>query len=76
MGATAMPKTEPVEIETIDVPYPKMVVEARVRELLPDGMKVQADVMDAVNKLVAEQVDKAVARCKANGRNTLRGCDF
>jgi hypothetical protein len=40
------------------------------------GCRSSQDVIDAVNATVACYLDEAVKRCKANGRQTVRGHDI
>jgi histone H3/H4 len=55
---------------------PRTVIEARVRELMPDTMKLSSEALNALNHRVATLVEDAVKRCKMNGRNTLKPQDF
>lgn len=53
-----------------------IVVEARVRELLPEGIRLGGDALEGLNEAVKELIAKAVKRCQANGRKTLMKEDF
>lgn len=92
MGDTAVKAEEIVaeEVDTNEVEeheeeesekedLPRIVIEARVRELVEKfspGMKVSALVMDALNQDINHMIETAVWRCKENGRNTLKFQDF
>ena len=52
-----------------------LVVKSAVRELVGD-FRVSEDFWESLNKTVAEVVNKAVERAKANGRKTVRGADL
>lgn len=51
------------------------VVKSAVRNLLK-GVRASGDFFTALDNLVAESCKKAIARAKANGRKTVRGCDL
>jgi histone H3/H4 len=55
---------------------PRTVIEARVRELMPDTMRLSGEALNALNHRVSLLVDDAVKRCKMNGRSTLKPQDF
>ena len=53
------------------------VMKSKVKEAISKkGFRSSGDVIDAVNSLVACYLDEAVKRCKANGRQTVRGHDI
>jgi len=54
----------------------RIVVESKVRELLPEGMRLASDALEGLDAVVREIVNKAVQRCKANGRKTIIKEDF
>ncbi|MEM4281149.1 MAG: hypothetical protein QW470_07580 [Candidatus Caldarchaeum sp.] len=53
-----------------------LVVESRVREALPEGIRLSADALEGLDAVVRELIAKAVKRCQANGRKTLAKEDF
>jgi len=53
-----------------------LVVESRVREALPEGIRLSADALEGLDAAVRELIEKAVKRCQANGRKTLMKEDF
>jgi len=58
------------------MPRGRIVVESKVRELLPEGMRLASDALDGLDAVVREIVRKAVQRCQANGRKTIIKEDF
>ena len=54
----------------------RIIVESKVRELLPQGMRLASDALEGLDAVVRELVNKAVQRCKANGRKTIIKEDF
>ncbi|MEN3048417.1 MAG: hypothetical protein ABDH63_06530 [Candidatus Caldarchaeales archaeon] len=58
------------------MPRDSLVVETKVRELLPEGMRLREDALEGLNELVKEAVQKAVKRCQANNRKTIIKEDF
>jgi histone H3/H4 len=53
------------------------VVQSKVKELVKKSkMKCSSDVIDAMNRVVAQHIQKGVERAKANGRKTLRAADL
>ena len=52
-----------------------LVVKSAVRAQLK-GMRASEDFFKALDKHVTEEIAKAVARAKANGRKTVRGADL
>jgi len=53
------------------------VIESRAKEYIKSkGMHSSGDLASAVSTVVAEVLDKAVARCKANGRTTVSPKDL
>ncbi len=53
-----------------------LVVESRVREALPEGIRLSSDALEGLDAAVRELIAKAVKRCQANGRKTLIKDDF
>lgn len=54
----------------------RIIVESKVREMLPEGMRLASDALDGLDTVVREIVKKAVQRCQANGRKTIIKEDF
>ncbi|MCS7126628.1 MAG: hypothetical protein NZ929_06955 [Aigarchaeota archaeon] len=54
----------------------RIIVESKVRELLPEGIRLASDALDGLDSVVKEVVKKAVQRCQANGRKTIIKEDF
>ena len=56
---------------------PQMVVTSRVKEVIK-SKKLRSDgkLADAVNEKLLAMIEGAAARCKANGRSTVRGYDL
>jgi histone H3/H4 len=52
-----------------------LVVKSAVRTQLK-GMRASGDFFKALDVHVAEELKKAIARAKENGRKTCRGCDI
>ncbi len=53
------------------------VYKSKLYEVLKEkGMRVSGDAIDAVDDMVEEAIKKAAERAKANGRKTVKGCDF
>lgn len=52
------------------------VIESRVREALPEGIRLGSDALEGLNEAVKALIEKAVKRCQANGRKTLMKEDF
>ena len=56
---------------------PMMVVQSKMKEHLSGlSMRSSGDVADMLNIKVGLLLDQAAARCKANGRSTVRGTDL
>ncbi len=54
-----------------------IVYKSKVQELLKEhGLRMSGDAVDAVDDMVEEAIKKAAERAKANGRKTVKGCDF
>jgi hypothetical protein len=54
-----------------------LVVGSKVKELIKgQGVRMAGDLLDALNGSVGGLVKGAVARCKANGRGTVRPQDL
>jgi histone H3/H4 len=58
------------------MPRERIVVESKVRELLPEGIRLASDALDGLDQAVRELINKAAQRCKANGRKTIIKEDF
>lgn len=55
----------------------QVVLASRIRELARQNkVRVSGDFVDAANGAVVAMVKKAVERCKANGRQTVRPQDI
>ncbi len=54
----------------------RIIVESKVRELLPEGLRLASDALDGLDSVVKEIIKKAVQRCQANGRKTIIKEDF
>lgn len=55
---------------------PKLVIRYNLRKILPEDIRLGADVPDALNKVVEEIIKKAVERVRANKRTTLMPQDL
>ncbi|MDJ0270535.1 MAG: hypothetical protein NXY59_08320 [Aigarchaeota archaeon] len=53
-----------------------VIVESRVRELLPEGIRLSSDALEGLDAAVKELINRAVKRCQANGRKTIIKEDF
>jgi hypothetical protein len=54
-----------------------LVVKSKVADAIRSkGMNMAGDTIDAMDKVVAGIITKAVERCKENGRKTVRPCDL
>ena len=55
----------------------EFVMKSKVKEAISKkGFRSSDDVIAAVNSLVGWYLEEAVKRCKANGRQTVRGHDI
>lgn len=54
----------------------RLVVESKVRELLPEGIRLSSDALEGLDAVIKEIINKAIQRCKANGRKTIMKEDF
>ena len=53
------------------------VYKSKMYEVLKaQGMRLSGDAIDAVDEMVEDAIKKAAERAKANGRKTVKGCDF
>ena len=52
-----------------------LVVKSAIRNLLK-GVRVSEDFWKELDERVKWKVTRAIARAKANGRKTVRGCDL
>ena len=56
---------------------PTMVIVSRVKDYIKSkGLRSDGNLDDALNKMLTEQLDKAIQRCKDNGRQTVRPSDL
>lgn len=56
---------------------PSLVVGSKVKEMIKSsGVRMAGDLLDALNATVGGHLKSAVARCKANGRGTVRPQDL
>jgi len=53
-----------------------LVVESRVRKMLPEGIRLSSDALEGLEDRIKELVEAAVARCRANKRKTIIKEDF
>ncbi|MCS7117309.1 MAG: hypothetical protein NZ957_00780 [Thaumarchaeota archaeon] len=53
-----------------------LIVETKVRQMLPEGIRLKEDALEGLNEVVKEAVLKAVKRCQANDRKTIIKEDF
>jgi len=55
----------------------EFLVKSKVRALLKEAdVRISEEAWDALGHQLTRAVKKATARAKANGRKTLRACDF
>jgi histone H3/H4 len=53
------------------------VYKSKLYEVLKaKGMRLSGDAINAVDEMVEDAIKKAAERAKANGRKTVKGCDF
>jgi histone H3/H4 len=53
------------------------VYKSKLYEVLKaQGMRLSGGAIDAVDEMVEDAIKKAAERAKANGRKTVKGCDF
>lgn len=53
------------------------VVASKVKEAISDaGLRSSGELPDAFNEMIANKIDKAIKRAKANGRQTIRPEDL
>jgi len=56
---------------------PVLAVTSRVKEYIKaKGLRSDGDLDTAVSEMIAAKLDKAVQRCKDNGRQTVRPADL
>lgn len=56
---------------------PALAVTSRVKDYIKEkGLRSDGELDTAVNSLISEALDKAVKRCKENGRQTVRPSDL
>lgn len=53
-----------------------VIVESKVRELLPEGIRLSSDALQGLDAVVRQSIEKAVERCRANNRKTVIKEDF
>ena len=53
-----------------------VIVESKVRELLPEGIRLSSDALQGLDSVVRQAIEKAVERCRANNRKTIIKEDF
>jgi len=59
------------------VEIPSMAVTSRIKEYIKaKGLRSDGDLDTAVTNMIAAKLDKAVQRCKDNGRQTVRPADL
>lgn len=55
----------------------EFVMKSKIKDAISKkGFRSSGDVFDAINGVVGWYVEEAVARAKANGRQTVRSYDF
>ena len=56
---------------------PVLAVTSRVKDYIKaKGMRSDGDLDTAINEMIAAKLDRAVARCKGNSRQTVRPDDL
>jgi len=57
---------------------PTLVIASKVKDYLKgkEEVNVSADVVDELSNLVAGILDRAILRCKNNGRKTIKATDL
>ena len=56
---------------------PSLVVTSRLKEYIKEkGLRSDGELDEALSASVAALLDKAAARCKENGRSTIRPADL
>ncbi|MEM0382607.1 MAG: hypothetical protein QW059_07545 [Nitrososphaerota archaeon] len=58
------------------MPREFVVVESKVRELLPEGIRLSSDALQGLDAVVRQVIQRAVERCQANNRKTIIKEDF
>ena len=54
-----------------------LIVQSKVKEVIKkQGCNTASDAVDAMSKQVEGMIKKAIDRCKANGRKTVKATDF
>jgi len=53
-----------------------LIVESKVRALLPEGIRLSSNALEGLEDRVKELINAAVERCKANKRKTIIKEDF
>ncbi|MCS7143171.1 MAG: hypothetical protein NZ920_05225 [Aigarchaeota archaeon] len=58
------------------MPREMVIVESKVRELLPEGIRLSSDALQGLDAAVKQLIQKAVERARANDRKTIIKEDF
>jgi len=59
------------------VEIPALAVTSRIKDYISaKGLRSGGDIDEAVSRVIAAKLDRAVDRCKANGRQTVRPEDL
>ena len=53
-----------------------LIVKSKLKEAVPEGMRVSGELAEALNKVVEELLKKAGERAKANKRSTVMAYDL
>lgn len=54
-----------------------LIVQSKVKEVIKrQGCNTASDAVDEMSKQVENIIKKAIDRCKANGRKTVKASDF
>lgn len=54
-----------------------LVIASKMKEAIrKHGCNVSSDVVDTLSAKIHDLIGEAAARCKSNGRKTVRGADF
>jgi len=56
---------------------PRLIVTSSLKELISDaGLRLAGETAEGIHQWMADRVNEAIGRCKANGRATVRLEDF
>ena len=59
------------------VEIPSLAVTSRIKDYISSkGLRSGSDIDKAVTTVIAAKLDRAIDRCKANGRQTVRSEDL